>query len=42
MGFLIERAGLPVASARRQRLGRVALTGLDAGQWRYLLPTERF
>lgn len=42
VGFLIERAGLPVASARRQRLGRVALTGLDAGQWRYLLPTERF
>lgn len=42
VGFLIERAGLPVASVRRQRLGRVALTGLDAGQWRYLLPTERF
>lgn len=40
--FLVERAGLAVASVRRQRLGRVALTGLDAGQWRYLLPTERF
>lgn len=42
VAFLVERAGLALASVRRQRLGRVALTGLDAGQWRYLLPTERF
>ncbi|MCB2018659.1 MAG: RNA-binding protein [Hydrogenophaga sp.] len=42
LAFLVERAGLVLASARRQRLGRVALTGLDSGQWRYLLPTERF
>lgn len=39
---LIERAALPVAMVRRQRIGRVALTGLDPGQWRYLLPAERF
>jgi 23S rRNA pseudouridine2604 synthase len=39
---LIERAALVVGAVRRQRIGRVALTGLDAGQWRYLLPTERF
>lgn len=40
--FLLERAGLKTEVLRRQRLGRIALTGLDAGQWRYLLPTERF
>ena len=42
LAFLIERAGLNLALRRRQRIGRIALTGLDAGQWRYLLPTERF
>ncbi|HMN94824.1 MAG TPA: RNA pseudouridine synthase [Hydrogenophaga sp.] len=39
---LIERATLSVGLVRRQRIGRVALTGLESGQWRYLLPAERF
>jgi 23S rRNA pseudouridine2604 synthase len=39
---LCERAGLTVKSMRRQRLGRISLAGLPAGQWRYLLGYERF
>lgn len=39
---LIGRASLVVGSVRRQRIGRVALTGLEPGHWRYLLPAERF
>ncbi|MGZ3182902.1 MAG: RNA pseudouridine synthase [Telluria sp.] len=43
---LIERvcadAGLQVKSLRRIRIGRVAMAGLPAGQWRYLEPFERF
>lgn len=42
VAFLLQRAGVPPAAMRRQRLGRIAVTGLDAGQWRYLLSTERF
>lgn len=42
VAFLIERSGLTIVQRRRQRLGRVALTGLDAGQWRYLGTNERF
>ena len=39
---LVGRAALSVGLIRRQRIGRVAMTGLEPGQWRYLLPTERF
>jgi len=39
--FLAQRAGLSVAALRRQRLGRLSLSGLQPGQWRTLLPTER-
>lgn len=38
----IERAGLQGAVSRRQRLGRLGLTGLAPGEWRHLLPHERF
>jgi 23S rRNA pseudouridine2604 synthase len=34
--------GLQLLGIRRLRIGRVALAGLLAGQWRYLLPNERF
>ncbi|VWX58244.1 conserved hypothetical protein [Burkholderiales bacterium 8X] len=37
-----RRAGLRILSMRRIRLGRVPLAGLLPGQWRYLLPSERF
>lgn len=39
---LCERAGLKASAVRRLRLGRIALAGLPVGQWRYLLPYERF
>lgn len=39
---LCERAGLRVTAIRRLRLGRIGLAGLPVGQWRYLLPYERF
>ena len=35
-------AGLRLLGIRRLRIGRVALSGLLGGQWRYLLPHERF
>ena len=42
VAHLCERAGLQLTGLRRLRLGRVSLAGLAAGEWRYLLPTERF
>jgi len=33
---------LRVIAARRLRIGRVPLSGMPAGQWRYLGPSERF
>ncbi|MCW5653091.1 RNA pseudouridine synthase [Hydrogenophaga sp.] len=42
VAFLAERAGLQLAALRRQRLGRIGLDGLQAGQWRYLGALERF
>ena len=37
-----ERALLQITSMKRLRIGRVGLGHLPCGQWRYLLPTERF
>ena len=42
VAHLCERAGVQLVALRRLRLGRIALAGLPAGQWRYLLPYERF
>ena len=39
---LCERAGLSPTAVHRLRLGRIGLGGLAAGQWRYLMPYERF
>ena len=39
---LCERAGLPITGMKRLRVGRVGLGHLAEGQWRYLLPQERF
>jgi len=39
---LCAKVGLQVTGLRRLRIGRVALSGLPAGQWRYLRETERF
>jgi 23S rRNA pseudouridine2604 synthase len=39
---LCAQVGLEVKALRRLRIGRVALSGLPVGQWRYLRDTERF
>lgn len=42
IAWLCERAGLQIQSVKRIRIGRVGLGQVPAGQWRYLLPHERF
>ena len=42
VAHLVERAGLRLTALRRLRLGRIGLAGLPVGEWRYLLPYERF
>ena len=42
VAHLCERAGLQLTALRRLRLGRISLAGLPVGEWRYLLPYERF
>jgi 23S rRNA pseudouridine2604 synthase len=42
IAYLCERVGLKILSMKRIRIGRVSLTTLPIGQWRYLLPHERF
>jgi 23S rRNA pseudouridine2604 synthase len=39
---MCDDVGLHLISIKRTRIGRVALTGLEPGQWRYLLPHEKF
>ena len=39
---LCEQAGLKIIGVRRIRLGRVPLAGMAPGEWRYLLPDEKF
>ena len=39
---LCDRAGLRPLALRRTRLGRVGLTGLEPGQWRFMGPHEKF
>ncbi|MEO3955459.1 RNA pseudouridine synthase [Chromobacterium piscinae] len=44
-GFFAEisrQLGISLQSARCIRIGRLALAGLQPGQWRYLQPFERF
>jgi len=40
--LMCKQAGLSFKSLRRLRVGRLALSGLQAGQWRYLQEFERF
>jgi len=42
VAYLCEKAQLEVLALRRIRLGRVTLSDLPVGQWRYLAPGERF
>ena len=39
---MCTQAELEILGMRRIRVGRVPLAGLPPGQWRYLLPAERF
>ncbi|MFE8646582.1 RNA pseudouridine synthase [Sphingomonas sp. NCPPB 2930] len=39
---MCETVRLKVRAMKRIRVGRMALSGLEPGQWRYLMPYERF
>jgi 23S rRNA pseudouridine2604 synthase len=40
--YLCELAKFEMLAMRRTRLGRVSLSGLEEGTWRYMAPGERF
>ncbi len=42
IAYLCGKAGLEIQAMRRIRLGRLALTDLPTGQWRFLSPYEKF
>ena len=42
IAHMCERVGLQVLAMRRIRIGRVSMGKLPSGQWKYLLPQERF
>jgi 23S rRNA pseudouridine2604 synthase len=42
IAYLCEAVGLRVLGMKRIRVGRVAMSSLPAGQWRYLLADEKF
>ena len=42
IAYFCDSVGLQITGMKRLRIGRVPLRGLAAGQWRYLLPDERF
>ncbi len=42
IAYFCESVGLRVEAMKRLRIGRVPMSSLLPGQWRYLLPHERF
>ncbi|MES2945408.1 MAG: rRNA pseudouridine synthase [Pseudomonadota bacterium] len=42
IAYMCESVGLQITAMKRIRIGRVPLSGLQPGHWRYLLPHERF
>jgi 23S rRNA pseudouridine2604 synthase len=42
IAYMCASVGLQVKGMKRLRIGRVAMSQLQPGQWRYLLPHERF
>jgi 23S rRNA pseudouridine2604 synthase len=42
IAYLCERTGLKILAMKRIRIGRVPMTQLPSGQWRYLQAHERF
>jgi 23S rRNA pseudouridine2604 synthase len=42
IAYLCDRVGLQIVSMKRIRIGRMPLAALPSGQWRFLMPYERF
>jgi 23S rRNA pseudouridine2604 synthase len=42
IAYMCETVGLRVTAMKRLRIGRVPLSDLPVGQWRYLSAHERF
>ena len=42
IAYLCESVGLTIEAMKRLRVGRMPLSQLQPGQWRYLMPYERF
>ncbi|GAB1231661.1 rRNA pseudouridine synthase [Ferrigenium sp. UT4] len=42
IAHMCQAVGLQIVSLKRLRIGRISLSKLPAGQWRYLMPSERF
>ncbi|MDB5742708.1 MAG: RNA-binding domain protein [Polaromonas sp.] len=42
IAYMCESVGLKVEAMKRLRVGRIPLSQLPLGQWRYLMPYERF
>ena len=42
IAYMCESVGLQVTAMKRLRIGRVSMSGLQPGEWRYLLPDEKF
>ena len=42
IAYMCESVGLQVSAMKRLRVGRMSLSQLQPGQWRYLMPYERF
>ena len=42
IAYMCESVGLTITGMKRLRVGRIPLSQLPPGQWRYLLPYERF
>ncbi len=42
VAYLCDRVGLQIVSMKRIRIGRMPMTTLAPGQWRFLMPYERF
>ena len=42
LAYRLEQQGLRITAMKRVRIGRVFLAALPPGQWRFLMPGERF
>jgi 23S rRNA pseudouridine2604 synthase len=42
IAHMCKSVGLQVLALKRLRIGRVSMAKLPPGQWRYLMPHERF